>query len=140
MSHKIFIIEDDENILYGLQEKFSSDGYEVEMSDADDEMDDLIARIKKSQPDYIILDLLLPKHDGLELLKRLKNDPELSDSQVLIFTDLSDEDSKSRSIGLGANYYFLKSEMDVYSFADKVESIISEKKVNDEDENDLVME
>ncbi|HNX11169.1 MAG TPA: response regulator [bacterium] len=140
MAHKIFIIEDDESILYGLQEKFTSDGYEVEISSADEDIEELLSRVKKIQPNYVILDLLLPKHDGLEVLKRLRNDSELADTQVLIFTDLSDEDSKSRSIGLGANYYFLKSEMDIYEFADKVESIISEKRVNDDDENDLVME
>ncbi len=140
MTHKIFIIEDDENILYGLQEKFTSDGYEVEISDADEDIEELLARIKKIQPNYIILDLLLPKHDGLEILKRLKTDQELSESQVLIFTDLSDEDSKSRSIGLGANYYFLKSEMDIYEFSEKVESIITERRVNDDDESNLVMD
>jgi len=145
MSKKIFIIEDEEGILYGLQDHFTSDGYDVEISAADEELEDLLARIKKTKADYVILDLVLPKLDGLEILKRLKHDDETADIQVLIFTDLSDEDSRARSIGLGANYYFLKSELDITEFADHVEKIIGNKQVSDAsaedaEENDLVLE
>ncbi len=145
MSNKIFIIEDEENILYGLQDHFTSDGYEIEISTADEELEDLLVRIKKYRPKYVILDLLLPKLDGLEIIKRLKTDDETAEIQVLVFTDLSDEDSKTRSVGLGANYFFLKSEMDIHEFADKVEKIIENKQVNDAsaddaEENDLVLE
>ncbi len=145
MSKKIFIIEDEEGILYGLQDHFTSDGYDVEISAADEELEDLLARIKKTKADYVILDLVLPKLDGLEILKRLKNDDETADIQVLIFTDLSDEDSRTRSVGLGANYYFLKSELDITEFADHVEKIIENKQVSDTsaedaEENDLVLE
>jgi DNA-binding response OmpR family regulator len=145
MSKKIFIIEDEEGILYGLQDHFTSDGYNVDISAADEELEDLLARIKKIKPDYVILDLVLPKLDGLEILKRIKGDDDTADAQVLIFTDLSDEDSKTRSVGLGANYYFLKSELDITEFADHVEKIIENKQVDDAaaddaEENDLVLE
>ena len=145
MSKKIFIIEDEETILYGLQDHFTSDGYDVEIRAADEEMEDLLGRIKKFKPTYVILDLVLPKLDGSDVLKRIKSDDETSDIQVLIFTDLSDEDSKTRSVGLGANFYFLKSEMDVTEFADHVEKIMENKQVSDSsaddaEENDLVLE
>jgi DNA-binding response OmpR family regulator len=144
MSKKIFIIEDDENILYGLQDHFTSDGYEVEISTAVEDIDELVSRLKKVKPDYIILDLLLPKIDGLEIVKKIRNDEETADIQVLIFTDLSEEDGKTRSIGLGINHYFLKSEMDISEFAEKVEHIIESRKAEagetEEEENDLVME
>ncbi|MFA4942169.1 MAG: response regulator [Patescibacteria group bacterium] len=145
MSKRIFLIEDEESILYGLQDHFTSDGYDVDISAADEELEDLLGRIKKFKPAYVILDLVLPKLDGLEVLKRIKNDDETTDIQVLIFTDLSDQDSKTRSVGLGANYYFLKSEMDITEFADHVEKIIENKQVDDTsaadaEENDLVLE
>lgn len=145
MSKRIFLIEDEESILYGLQDHFTSDGYDVDISAADEELEDLLGRIKKFKPAYVILDLVLPKLDGLEVLKRIKNDDETSDVQVLIFTDLSDEDSRTRSVGLGANFYFLKSEMDITEFADHVEKIIENKQVSDAsaedaEENDLVLE
>ena len=43
---------------------------------------------------------------------------------IFIFTDLSDEDSKSRSLELGADYYFIKEEFDAYEFSEKVKKII----------------
>jgi DNA-binding response OmpR family regulator len=125
MPKKIFIIEDDESILYGLQDRLTSDGYDVDISNADEDLEELLKRIKKYQPQFLILDLLLPKTEGLEIVKRLKGDEESSDIQVLIFTDLSDEDSKARSIGLGVNHYFMKSEMDVNEFVDRIEKIMS---------------
>jgi len=125
MSKKIFIIEDDESILYGLQDRLTSDGYDVDISNADEDLGELLKRIKKYQPSFLILDLLLPKMDGLEIVKRLKGDEESSDIQVLIFTDLSDEDSKARSVGLGINHYFMKSDMDVNEFVDQIEKIMT---------------
>ncbi len=147
MAQKIFIIEDDENILYGLQDRFTSDGYDVDISNADEEMDTLVTRIKEFNPGFVVLDLLLPKIEGLEVVKRIKNDDDLIDVQVLVFTDLSDEDSRSRSVGLGVNYYFLKSDLDVNEFADRVEGVIKGEQIEEiaereeeEGGDDLVMD
>jgi DNA-binding response OmpR family regulator len=147
MAKKIFIIEDDENILYGLQDRFTSDGYDIDISNAEEELDTIMSRIREFKPAYLVLDLILPKHDGLEIVKRVKSDEELGDVQVLVFTDLSNEDSRSRSVGLGVNYYFLKSDLDINEFADKVEGIISGEQIeevaemqDDEGGDDLVLE
>ena len=72
MEKKIFIIEDDPNILYGLQDRFSSEGYEIETSNGDEDLDDLSKSVKKFHPDYLILDLILPKLDGFEIIKPVR--------------------------------------------------------------------
>lgn len=142
----VFIIEDDINILYGLRDIFSSNDYEVETSDSNEELEDLLARIKKFQPKIIVLDLILPKVDGLEIVKRIKEDEAISDAEIFIFTDLSEEDGRSRSVGLGANYYFMKNEFDVYTFSNKVMRIMErggkEFEENDDAESpdDIVMD
>lgn len=142
----IFIIEDDINILYGLRDIFSSNDYDVETSDSNEEMEDLLNRIKKFRPKIIILDLVLPKIDGLEIIKKIKEDDSVRDAEIFIFTDLSDEDGKSRSVGLGANYYFMKNEFDIYTFSNKVMRIMErgedtfEDKDNIEDSEDIVMD
>ena len=144
MTKRIFIIEDDENILYGLQDRFTSDGYEVSISTAEEDLDELLGKIKTFKPHFLTIDLLLPKIDGMEIIKRLKGDEDLADVEVLIFTDLSDEDGKARSVGLGVNHYFLKNDMDINEFADKAEEIMegeSEDEVErmQEDEGDDVI-
>ncbi|HOZ53051.1 MAG TPA: response regulator [bacterium] len=142
----VFIIEDDINILYGLRDIFSSNDYDVETSDANEELEDLLGRIKRFQPKIIVLDLVLPKLDGLEVVKRIKEDETISDAEIFIFTDLSEEDGRSRSVGLGANYYFMKNEFDVYTFSNKVMRIMErggkEFEENDDSESsdDIVMD
>ena len=132
---KIFIIEDDANILYGLEAQFTAADLEVEVSEADEELEELMAKIRDFDPQYIILDLILPKVDGFEVIKKIKSDEELAEKEIFIFTDLSDEDSRSRSLELGADYFFFKEEFDTFEFAEKVKKIVAnkDKEVNEDD-------
>ncbi len=134
-NQKIFIVEDDANLLYNLESHFGIDQFIVESSQGDEEFEELIDRIKGFMPDYVILDLILPKIDGFEVVKRLKDENELMDVPIFIFTDLSDEDSKARSLQMGAEYYFIKEELDTYQFAEKVKKIIeNQEKIDDGDD------
>ncbi len=135
-NQKIFIIEDDVNLLYNLEAQFSLDDFVVASSQGDEELEDLLSQVQEFKPDYLILDLLLPKLDGFEVLRRLKADEELLDVPIFIFTDLSDADSRARSLELGADYYFIKEEFDSYQFAEKVKKIIA----NQNDGVDLELE
>jgi DNA-binding response OmpR family regulator len=112
-NNKIFIVEDDANLLYGLESQFIGAGLEVEVSEADEnDIEEIISEIRESDPNYIVLDLILPKIDGFELVKRIKADSDLGDKEIFIFTDLSDEDSRSRSLEIGADYVFFKEVFD----------------------------
>jgi DNA-binding response OmpR family regulator len=141
----IFLIEDDLNILYGLSDIFSSNDYEVATSDSNEEIEDILSKLRKFKPNIIILDLVLPKVDGGELMKKIKEDDVLASAEIFIFSDLSEEDGRSRSIGLGANYYFMKSEFDIYTFANKVMRMMDREdkfaeEDNLEDAEDIVMD
>ncbi|MBN2884964.1 response regulator [Patescibacteria group bacterium] len=131
---KIFIIEDDVNILYGLESQLSASDFIVESSEGDEEVEELMNNIRDFAPNYIILDLILPKLDGFDIVKRIKGDEELSDLPIFIFTDLSDEDSKRRSLDIGADYYFIKEEFDTYEFAEKVKKIINNQEKNENED------
>lgn len=132
---KIFIIEDEVNLLYNLESHFNVDQFIVESSQGDEELEELIDRLKGFMPDYIVLDLILPKIDGFEIIKRLKDEEELMDIPIFVFTDLSDEDSKARSLQMGAEYYFIKEELDSYQFAEKVKKIINNQGKLEDDDN-----
>jgi two-component system chemotaxis response regulator CheY len=129
---RIFIIEDDANLLYGLESEFTAGELEVETSEGDEEPDELMSRLRDFAPDYIVLDLILPKVDGFEIIKKIKSDEELSDKQIFIFTDLSDEDSRQRSLQLGADYVFFKEEFDTFQFAEKVKKIVANQEKNED--------
>jgi two-component system alkaline phosphatase synthesis response regulator PhoP len=133
MEKKIFIIEDDANILYGLEANFSAEGLDVETSEGEEEVDELLDNIRDFGPDYIILDVILPKLDGFDIVKKIKEDDELSDAQVFIFSDISDEDSRSRSLEMGADFFFPKDEFDTYEFTEKVKKIMANQERLGED-------
>jgi DNA-binding response OmpR family regulator len=133
---KIFIIEDDVNLLYGLEAQFNNAGLIVEINEAEDDEETILSELRRFKPDYIVLDLILPKVEGFELLKKIKSDDDLGDKEIFIFTDLSDEDSRERSLEMGADYVFFKEDFDTYSFSEKVIKIIKNKKKSDMDVED----
>jgi len=61
----------------------------------EEDIEALINEVKKVDADIVILDLILPKLDGFEIIKAIRSDDEISDIYIFIFTDVSDEDSKS---------------------------------------------
>ena len=134
MNDRIFIIEDDANILYGLESQFSDAGLEVETSSGDESLEGLLFKLKTFDPSYIVLDSILPKIDGFEVIKKIKGDQEMSDREIFVFTDFSDEDAKQRSLRSGADYVFFKEEFDSYEFAEKIKKIISNQaKIRDDE-------
>src|SRR4030042_6853066 len=124
---KIFIIEDDANILAAMEAKFGLTGLEVIGYNGLGNIEEVENKIELEKPDFIILDLILPHFDGFSLLQRIKAKPELSGLTVFIFTNLSDQASRSRGNELGAEFYFIKSEMNIDIFVDRVSQIIKNK-------------
>jgi len=122
---KIFLIEDDVNLLYGLQAKFRVAEYEVMADESNGGVEAVIENIKKYKPDFIILDLILPAIDGFILLEKIKTQSEISRIPVFIFSNLSDSDSRLKSESLGASHYFLKSDFNLDSFVDKIHRLIT---------------
>lgn len=127
MEKKVFIIEDDVNNLCALQAKLSLEGFIVKIDNGDSKIEEILTKIKLFKPDCIILDLILPQADGFEILTAIKGDKEISGVSVFIFTNLSDNDSKSRSEQLGADYYFIKNKFLIDEFIEKFKKIIHNK-------------
>lgn len=125
---KIYIIEDDANIMSGLVANFRVLGYEIEGHGGDASMENIINNIRLHKPNYIILDLILPKVDGFKLLHEIKSNEAIYNVPVIIFTDFSENDFKTRSLNIGADYYFVKTDFQIDSFVDKVSKIIINRK------------
>jgi len=129
MAKKILIVEDDANLLYGLQAKFRVEGFEI-ITDEGAAKAEAMGKIKALKPDYIILDIILPKINGFNLLAEIKADPEISKIPVFIFTNLSDNDSRQKGAELGADFYLLKTELNLDEFVAKFIKIIGNKEKN----------
>jgi len=127
MSKKIFLIEDDALILSSFKAKLRVMGFEVEFNEGDEDEVLVMNKIKSFDPQYIILDLFLPKADGYQLLSRIKSDDFTMNIPVFVFSDLSDEDVKKRCENLGAEYYFLKQNFNTNEFLTKFKKIIENR-------------
>lgn len=127
MDKKIFIVEDDVTLLSSLQAKFSVEGFNVMSHNGAADLNEIIKLIKISMPDFVILDLILPKVDGFELLSAIKATEAVNNIPVFVFSNLSDEDSKKKCYRLGAEQYFVKSDFNLDQFIEKIKRIIVNK-------------
>jgi len=125
-SKKIFIIEDDANLLYGLQSKFRVEGFEIIIDEGSNKTE-AMEKIKTQKPDYIILDIVLPEINGFQILSEIKADPVISKIPVFIFTNLSDNDSRQKGKELGADFYLIKDDLNLDEFVVKFKKIIDNR-------------
>jgi len=126
---KILIIEDDANLLYGLLAKFRVAGFEAIADDGVDEAE-VMEKVKILKPDYIILDIILPKISGFNILAEIKADPAISKIPTFIFTNLSDNESRQKGKELGADFYLIKAELNLDEFIAKFRKIIENLEKN----------
>ena len=126
---KILIIEDDANLLYGLLAKFRVEGFDV-VTDEGANKTEAMEKIKVQKPNYIILDIILPRINGFQMLAEIKADPAISKIPIFIFTNLSDNDSRQKGAELGADFYLIKTELNLDEFVAKFKKIISNKEKN----------
>lgn len=100
------IVEDDSFVLDIYQTKLSQEGYQV--TEARDGVEAL-EKLEKEKPDLILLDILMPRMDGLEFLKKIKSRSDLKEIPVILLTNLSQKEEINFGLGLGANDYLIKS-------------------------------
>ncbi len=104
---KILIIEDEKILADMYQEKFTREGFKVFMAIEGEEG---LALVKKEKPDLIILDILLPRENGISFLKKLRETPEGSSILVIAFSNYDDPEIKKQAQELGTKDYLIKTD------------------------------
>lgn len=97
------------------------DGYEI-ISALDGEIGLRLAKTKK--PDLILLDLILPKVHGFEVLEQLKGDEKTKDIPVIILTNLEKMEDVEKAIKMGATTYLVKSNYNLEEVTDKIKNAL----------------
>jgi CheY-like chemotaxis protein len=80
-------------------------GYQVEIVEDGEEA---LNAVRREHPDLILLDLLMPKIDGFEVLKVLKGDEATKQIPIIVLTAKAEEEDRQRAMDLGANDYMTK--------------------------------
>lgn len=102
---KILLIEDDPFLSSLLQTRIQKEGFEVELIKSGDEV---MNSLKKSKPDLIFLDLILPGKSGFEVMEDINSDPQLPKIPIIIISNLGQDTDIARGKALGAADYFVK--------------------------------
>jgi len=133
LNAKVLLVDDSKFLRVANERALSRAGFEVSTA-ADGEEALKVANDK--HPDIILLDMMLPKLSGPEVLKALKQNPATQDIPVIVLTSLSQKNAE-KLISEGAAAYFEKSglELEKSSLAAAVEAVL--KRVNREKERDL---
>lgn len=114
---KILIIEDEETLQRALTQYLEEENFEV-FSAMDGEKG--IEMVKKEKPDLVLLDIILPKKDGFQVLEEIKQEETTKNIPVILLTNLESIDDIQKAFDKGATTYLVKSE---YKLEDVVKKI-----------------
>lgn len=121
---KILVVEDEEILLTALSEELKQEGFEV--AGAKDGVEGVEKSVSE-KPDLILLDLVMPRLDGIGALKQMKASPETKDIPVVILTNLSDYDKISDALSLGAMDYLVKANYRLEELVNKIKTVLERR-------------
>ncbi|MFZ2226859.1 MAG: response regulator [Candidatus Moraniibacteriota bacterium] len=118
---KIMIVEDDVFVMDIYQTKLAQEGFEV--LSATNGMEGLKKlKAMTELPDLMLLDILMPYMDGLEMLAEVKKEERLKNIPIILLTNLSQKNDIDRGMGLGANDYLIKSHFTPSEVVEKIQA------------------
>jgi OmpR family response regulator RpaB len=128
MATKVLIIEDDQLIQRMYGKIFTFEGYEViTASDGEEGLE----KARTTAPTIILLDVMMPKLNGMQVLEKLKMDPATKTIPVVMLSNLAGDNDIETALSKGAVKYIIKSEHDPKEIADMIEQIVAGYTRND---------
>jgi len=123
--NKILLVEDDRFLIKAVYTKLTQKGFEVILANDGDEA---ISKAKTEKPELVLLDMVLPKKSGFEVLRALKGDPKTVSIPVFILSNLAQDQDIQEGKALGAEDYIVKSNTSLSAIVDKVANFLATKK------------
>lgn len=114
---RILLVEDDDNLAAVYSTRLEAEGFAVRRVPNGE---DALTVTLEYRPDLILLDVMMPKVSGFDVLDTLRNTPETAKVKVIMLTALSQEEDKKRAESLGANDYLVKSQVVIADVVDRV--------------------
>ena len=102
---RVLIVEDEPNIVLSLEILLRRAGYETASTGDGEEAMELIRR---TRPDVVLLDIMLPKQNGYEVCRSVKSEPTLSSIPIIMLTAKGQEVEMLKGLELGASAYIAK--------------------------------
>ena len=119
---KILLVEDDDNLAEMYLTRLEIEGFEVKrVPDGEDALASTIAY----KPDLILLDVMMPKISGFDVLDILKNTPETAQIKIVMLTARGQDADQERAMQLGADDYLIKSQVLVDDIVQRIMKLLS---------------
>ena len=121
MAKKIILIEDEELMVTLLQRKLTQDGYEVSVARNGE---DGLKSMREARPDLVLLDIIMPRKGGFEVMEEMQKDKDLKGIPVIVISNSGQPVEIDRAQKLGAKDWLIKTEFDPQEVVDKVKKQI----------------
>lgn len=118
---KILIVEDESALQKSFGDVLRQEGYDI-IAALDGETGFNLAKEKK--PDLILLDLVLPKMNGFDVLKKIKETEDIKNIPVIVLTNLEGVEEVDRALSLGATTYLVKAQYSLAEIVDKIKETV----------------
>jgi DNA-binding response OmpR family regulator len=124
---KIMIVDDEENFCFFVKANLELRGdYEVVR---ESESEKAVSLVEECAPDLILLDVLMPKMDGFEVLKALKENVKTKSIPVIMLTAKSDDETRMKALSLGYDGYVVKP-FEIAALEEKIEEVLYKNEKN----------
>lgn len=114
---KILLVEDDNALANTYIARLQAEGFDVRRAANGEEA---LAAAKEYKPDLIVLDAMMPKVSGFDVLDILRNTTETANLKIIMLTALSQDSDKQRAQGLGVDDYMVKSQVVMSDVVDRI--------------------
>jgi DNA-binding response OmpR family regulator len=121
---KVLLVEDDPFLSNLLKVRLQKENVDVVLARDGEEA---LKRIEENKPGLVLLDLILPKKSGFEILEKVSTDPQLKDMPIIILSNLGQTSDIQRGKELGAVEYYVKAKISIDDLVGKIKTFLSKK-------------
>lgn len=119
---KVLVAEDDEFLATLIKNRLQKENFEVDIAKDGDEV---LEKLKSFQPDLVLLDIILPKKLGFDIMEQVRADAKLSRVPFMIISNLGQDSDIARAKELGAVDYFIKAKIMIDDLIRRIASFLN---------------
>ena len=120
-SKKILLVEDDPFLIDIYVSRLKDSAFSVEVAENGE---DGLRKVKEQNPDLLVLDLVLPKLDGWEVLEEIRRDAKFDNLKVIILSNLSRKEEIERGMQLGASKFLIKAHYTPTEIIEEIKKVL----------------
>jgi len=119
----ILLVEDDPFLIDIYRKKLEDTGFKVKVAETGEKA---LRSAQNEKPDLLILDIVLPQLEGWEILRRIKEKPELKSLKVIILSNLGQKEEVQKGLKMGAAKYLIKAHYTPSEIIEEIKKVLKE--------------